>query len=59
MNGLKVVNKSVKTNYKLSQIYYLPSYNPLNLAYKFLIISLIRHYHQGNQFEKLVVLKSF
>jgi hypothetical protein len=43
LSGLKKVNESLGTNYKLSQIY------------SALIAVLIRHYHSGGKFEDVYV----
>ena len=49
--GLKEINQSLGTNYRLSKIYYLPSESSSDFVYKFLIMKLIRHYHHGNEFK--------
>ena len=46
--GLESVNQSLRTNYKLSKIYFLPSDRASNSVYNLLISKLIRHYHSGN-----------
>ena len=46
--GLKEVNQSLGTSYRLSKIYFLPSESAAGLVYKVLIARLIRHYHSGN-----------
>lgn len=51
--GLESVNKSLGTNYKLSKIYFSPHDSPAHSVYNLLICRLIRHYHSGNEFEKL------
>ena len=51
--GLKSVNQSLGTNYKLSQIYYLPSSDGPNSIYQSLIRTLIIHYHSGNKFKEV------
>lgn len=52
-SGLKSVNQSLGTNYKLSEVYFLPSDQPSNSVYKLLICKLIRHYHSNNKFEEI------
>ena len=47
--GLSVVNKSLKTDYKLSYIYYVAS---LDSVYEDLIQRLIVHYHFGKKFKE-------
>ena len=53
LSGLKAVNESLETNYKLSKIYFLPSESALDLVYRLLICRLIRHYHSGNEFKEV------
>ena len=45
--GLKSVNQSLGTNYKLSQIYYEPSSDGPILIHR-----LIIHYHNVNEFDE-------
>jgi len=56
LSGLESVNKSLDTSYKLSKIYFLPSDRASNSVYRLLICKLIRHYHNGNEFEEVSVL---
>nr|QGW12746.1 hypothetical protein [Nanofrustulum shiloi] len=51
--GLESVNKSLGTNYKLSQIYFSPFDISTNRIYSGLIAVLIRHYHSGNEFKEV------
>lgn len=51
--GLKSVNQSLGTNYKLSQIYYAPSSDGPSSIYQSLIRRLIIHYHSVNEFEEV------
>lgn len=51
--GLKEVNQSLGTSYRLSKIYFLPSESASGLVYKVLIARLIRHYHSGNEFKEV------
>lgn len=51
--GLKKVNQSLGTSYRLSKIYFLPSESPVGRVYKVLIVRLIRHYHSGQQFKEV------
>ena len=51
--GLKEVNQSLGTSYRLSKIYFLPSESGAGQIYKALIVRLIRHYHSGNEFEEV------
>jgi hypothetical protein len=51
MSGLESINNFLKTNYKLSKIYFLPSESSSDLIYRFLIHKLIIHYHKSSQFE--------
>ena len=53
ITGLEAVNKSLKTNYKLSKIYYLPSDRSSNSVYNLLICQLIKHYHNKNEFKEI------
>jgi len=48
--GLKLINKSLKTNYKLSHIYYVPSSDSV---YQDLIQRLIVHYHLEKEFKEI------
>ena len=50
--GLKLVNKSLNTSYKLSKIYFVASDSPNNSVYTLLISKLIRYYHSGKKFEE-------
>lgn len=49
--GLKLINQSLGTSYKLSKIYFLSSDSPSCFVYSLLIYNLIRHYHNGKEFE--------
>ena len=51
MSGLESINNCLKTNYKLSKIYFIPSESSSNSIYRVLIRKLIIHYHEGNQFK--------
>lgn len=51
--GLKSVNHSLGTNYKLSHIYYVPSSDGPSLIYQNLIRTLTIHYHNGNDFKEV------
>ena len=51
--GLESVNQSLGTNYKLSKIYFSPFDIPTNRIYSGLIATLIRHYHNGNEFKEV------
>jgi hypothetical protein len=51
--GLESVNQSLGTNYKLSQIYYVPSSDGPSSMYQSLIRTLITHYHSGNEFKEV------
>ena len=51
--GLKSVNQSLGTNYKLSQIYYIPYLAGPSSIYQSLIRTLIIHYHSGNDFKEV------
>ena len=53
LDGLKFVNQSLGTNYKLSQIYYVPSSDGPVTIYQSLIHRLIIHYHNGNEFKEV------
>jgi hypothetical protein len=48
--GLKIMNESLETNYKLSKIYFLSAEDGSNSIYEGLISRLILHYHKGNEF---------
>ena len=52
LSGLKSVNTSLGTNYKLSKIYFSPCDLSTNRIYSGLIAALIRHYHSGNKFKE-------
>ena len=51
--GLKSVNQSLGTDYKLSQIYYVPSSDGPSSIYQSLIRRLVIHYHNGNEFKEV------
>jgi hypothetical protein len=53
LSGLKSVNESLGTTYKLSKIYFLPSDRASNSVYELLICRLIRHSHSGNEFKEV------
>lgn len=53
MSGLKSVNQSLGTNYKLSKIYFSPFDISANQIYSALISTLIRHYHGGGKLEEV------
>jgi hypothetical protein len=50
--GLYSINQLLGTNYKLSQIYYVPSSDGPSSIYQSLIKELIIHYHSGNEFKE-------
>ncbi len=50
--GLKEINRSLDTNYRLSKIYFVPTESAGDGAYELLIGRLIEHYHSGNEFKK-------
>lgn len=50
--GLESVNQALGTDYRLSKIYYLPSESAENFVYAFLTSLIIRHYHNGKEFEE-------
>ena len=52
LSGLELVNQSLGTNYKLSQIYFSPFDSGTNSVYNLLIYKLIGHYHSRNEFWK-------
>lgn len=51
--GLESVNQFLGTNYKLSQIYYVPSLDGPSSIYQSLIRGLIIHYHSGNEIKEV------
>nr|YP_010277067.1 hypothetical protein MFR13_pgp049 [Thalassionema frauenfeldii]UHY40590.1 hypothetical protein [Thalassionema frauenfeldii]UHY40978.1 hypothetical protein [Thalassionema frauenfeldii] len=53
LSGLDSVNRSLETNYKLSEIYFSPFESGMNSVYSLLICKLIRHYHIGNKFKEI------
>lgn len=53
LSGLESVNQSLGTNYKLSKIYFSPFDMSTNRIYSGLIVVLIRHYHNGNEFKEV------
>lgn len=53
LSGLKSINQSLGTNYKLSKIYFSPFDSGTNSIYKSLICKLIRYYHSGNEFKEV------
>lgn len=52
LRGLKIMNESLETNYKLSKIYFLPEENGSWSIYEGLVARLIVHYHKGNEFRE-------
>ena len=50
--GLDSINFSLRTNYRLSKIYFCPFDSSANQVYSGLIAKIIRHYHDGNKFEE-------
>jgi hypothetical protein len=53
LSGLKSVNESLGTNYRLSKIYYVPLSDGPNSMYRSLIRRLIIHSHSGNEFKEV------
>ena len=53
LSGLESVNQSLRTNYKLSKIYFSPFDLPYNRIYSGLSAALISHYHNGNDFKEV------
>jgi hypothetical protein len=53
ISGLRNKNENLKTDYKLSKIYFSPSDSPSNSVYRLLICKLIDHYHSGGEFEEV------
>jgi hypothetical protein len=50
MSGLESVNRSLGTDYQVSQIYFSPYDSPKSSVYHFLIFKIVQHYHNGNEF---------
>ena len=50
ISGLRNKNKNLKTNYKLSKIYFSPSDSASNSVYRLLTCKLIDHYRSGVTF---------
>ena len=53
MSGLKSFNQSFKTNYQLSEIYFLPSDSVRNSVYHLLIFELMKHYDYKKEFKQI------
>lgn len=53
LSGLKLVNKKLKTDYKVSKIYYVPTDKPYNSVYEFLIQELIHYLDSGQVFKEV------
>ena len=53
ISGLKSINQSLGTDYKLSKIYYLPSEKSTDRVYSLLIIKLILRYHNREEFKEI------
>ena len=51
--GLKEVNESQNTSYKLSKIYFLPSDRPTYSIYRLLICKIVRRYHAKKEFKTI------
>jgi len=51
--GLKSINIALKTNYKLSKIYFCPFDKPHYKIYSSLVRKLILHYHYGRKFKEV------
>lgn len=51
--GFNSINRFLETNYQLSKIYYLASENRSGLIYQTMIRSLIKDYHNVNQFKEV------
>lgn len=52
LSGLKSINESLRTDYKLSKIYFDPFNSPSHQVYVGLTSALIRHYHNRQKFEE-------
>jgi hypothetical protein len=52
ISGLNSMNQALGTNYTLSHVYYVPLQDPSGRIYRTLIRSLIRHFHNGNEFKE-------
>ena len=50
MSGLESINRSLGTDYQVSHIYFSPYDRPQGSVYHFLILELVDHYHNGNEF---------
>lgn len=50
---LRKVNGSLKTNYRVSKIYFVPQDNSRNSVYDFLIQNLVKHLHSGQVFREI------
>jgi hypothetical protein len=50
MSGLESINRSRGTDYQVSKIYFSPYDSPKGSVYHFLILKLVEHYHNGNEF---------
>ena len=53
ISGLRNKNNHLKTNYKLSKIYFSPYDSGSNSVYRLLICRLIDHYHSGGEFQEV------
>lgn len=53
ISGLRLINQSLETNYKLSKVYFSPFDSGSCSVYRLLIAKLIRHYHNGNEFQEI------
>lgn len=55
LSELKLINPSLRTNFKLSQIYFTSFDSRANLIYYLLMSKLIQHYHIKNYFRNSLV----
>jgi hypothetical protein len=53
ISGLAFVNKALGTNYKLSKIYFSPFDSANDGVYVGLISTLIKHFHNGDEFKEV------
>lgn len=53
LSGLKEVNESLGTSYRLSKIYYAPSSDGPTSTYQYLTRALIRRYHRKEEFQEV------
>ena len=54
LSGLEAFNRAAGTNYKVSKIFFAPSFEGRSPIFEGLTYSLVGHYHRGGDFREIL-----